>query len=230
MSQTDVAPWLSVPDAETTTRQERRRGRKVNEIMTLTAQIIAEQGYHGTNLEEIADRLDLSKASIYHYFDGKEPLVRATLEACHGHVTSQLREVAVAEGTATERLSNLIRRQLEIITTEAAETSRLFLQPLDWPESLGAAVRGWQKEHGRIFRDVISDGVKSGEFDCIDERVAHMTIQGAMNLIPSWYARHPSAAARKELIENLISTLLRVVGVDAPPAPVVKRTRSPKRS
>src|SRR5260221_6273835 len=198
MTGADVAPWLSSPNAQSATRQERRRGRKVNEILTLTAQLVAEQGYHGTNLEEIADRLDLSKASIYHYFDAKEPLVLATLAACHSYVSSQLREVAAAPGSPTERLSRLIRRHLEIITAEAVETSRLFLRPVDWPPSIADAVRGWQKEHGRIFRDVISEGVRAGEFDCVDERAAHMTIQRAMSLVPSWYTASRSRAAREE--------------------------------
>ena len=65
---------------------------------------------------------------------------------------------------------------------------------------------------------MINDGVQLGEFTCPDERVANMTIQGAMNLAPSWYRRHPSAAARNELIENMVVTLLRVVGVIEPQA------------
>jgi TetR/AcrR family transcriptional regulator, regulator of autoinduction and epiphytic fitness len=213
MAQPAIAGWLQQPDTENTTRVERRRSRKVNEIMALTAEVIAERGYHGTNLEEIADRLDVSKASIYHYFDGKEPLVKATLEACHTHVSRQLRETATQDGTPAERLERLVRKQLEIITGEDAQASRLFLQPLDWPPDLGEAVVGWQREHGHIFLDVIDDGIRSGEFTCPDVRVANMTIQGAINLVPSWYRRHPSTAARSDLIDKLVVTLLRVVGI-----------------
>lgn len=213
MGVSDIPFWLEDPDVETSTRRERRRGRKVNEIMTLTAKVVAEQGYHSTNLEDIADRLDLSKASIYHYFDGKEPLVRATLEACAAYVSLQLQETAKLPGNAPERLARLIRRQLEIITTESVETSRLFLQPLDWPETIGEAVRTWQREHSSIFRVVIIQGIDSGEFDCSDERVALMAIEGAMNLVPTWFTQSSDLAAAEQLIDDVVASLMRLVGV-----------------
>jgi AcrR family transcriptional regulator len=202
---------LEHPDTETGTRRERRRTRKVNDLMLLTARMVTERGYHNTNLDEIADQLDLSKASIYHYFNGKEALVRATLQACAAYVSSQLKDVAASPGTATERLSRLIRRQLEIITSETAEAARLFLQPFDWPDAIKDDIRGWQREHGRIFRQVITDGIKSGEFDCPNELVAHMSLQGAMNFVPSWHHPVPDTEQNEELVEDIISTLMRLV-------------------
>jgi TetR/AcrR family transcriptional regulator of autoinduction and epiphytic fitness len=206
--------WLEQPDIETGSRRERRRTRKVNDLMLLTARMVTERGYHNTNLDEIADQLDLSKASIYHYFNGKEALVRATLQACAAYVSSQLKDVAASPGTATERLSRLIRRQLEIITSETAEAARLFLQPFDWPEAIKEDIRGWQREHGRIFRQVIADGISDGEFDCPNEVVAHMSLQGGMNFVPSW--SHPDSDAKKneQRVEDIVSTLMRLVRSD----------------
>lgn len=211
--------WLQPPD-EDGTRQERRRGRKVNEIMTLTARMIAERGYHSTNIEEIADQLDLSKASIYHYFNGKEALVLATLESCADYVSRELAELARQDVSPTIRLVSLIRRQLSIISSESVEISRLFLHPLDWPPSIAHQVRAWQREHGFIFRAVIDEGVAQGEFVCVDSRIANMAIQGAMGLFPLWYggnrAEFPAAAA----IDDVITTLMLVVGVgEIPPIP-----------
>jgi TetR/AcrR family transcriptional regulator, regulator of autoinduction and epiphytic fitness len=193
-------------------RQERRRGRKLSTMMSLTAKMIAEQGYHMTSLDEIADQMDLSKASIYHYFDGKEALVMATLESCASYVETRLREAAAIEGTATERLENLIRTQIRLISVEDVDVARLFLQSFDWPPAIGEAVRAWQRQHGQIFRGVIRDGVASGEFDLSDERMALMVIEGGMNLVPLWYGKQLRARDGEAQLTQIVETLMRTVG------------------
>jgi TetR/AcrR family transcriptional regulator, regulator of autoinduction and epiphytic fitness len=215
---TNTGSWLQPPNADST-RQERRRGRKVNEIMTLTARMIAERGYHSTNIEEIAEQLDLSKASIYHYFNGKDALVMATLESCADYVSRELAELAAQDASATVRLAMLIRRQLSIISAESVEISRLFLHPLDWPPSIAQQVRVWQREHGLIFRSVIDEGVASGEFVCVNSRIANMAIQGTMGLFPLWFSGNRTEQSATVALEDVVKTVMLVVGVDEVPPP-----------
>src|SRR3954463_703850 len=90
-------------------RVARRRDRKVQDILTAAADVLAERGYHGMSLDEIADRLDLTKATLYHYFPSKEALVSACLEAIATRSNERLASVAVdTVGTASERLRRLI--------------------------------------------------------------------------------------------------------------------------
>ncbi|MGK2321127.1 TetR/AcrR family transcriptional regulator [Gordonia rhizosphera] len=179
-------------------------------MMSLTAQMIAQRGYHLTNLDDIAEQMDLSKASIYHYFDGKEALVMATLESCATYVEQRLTETAAREGTSAERLENLIRTQIELISVENVDIARLFLQSFDWPPSIGDAVHEWQRRHGRIFREVIHAGIESGEFVVRDERIACMAIQGAMNLVPVWYGNELARGDTK-VLDDITASLMRIV-------------------
>lgn len=203
--------WSGASTDETVSRQQRRRDRKLNDMMSFTAQTIAERGYHMTNLDDIAERLDLSKASIYHYFDGKEALVLATLASCASYVQQRLAEAVAEPGTASERLQRLIRTQIELISVEDVEVARLFLQPLDWPPAIAEKVREWQREHGSLFRDVIREGVESGEFDVPDERVARMVLQGGMNFVPAWFDAATIEERGEQLLETITDALMRVL-------------------
>jgi TetR/AcrR family transcriptional regulator, regulator of autoinduction and epiphytic fitness len=205
------ALWAGGVADVSASRQQRRRGRKLSDMMSFTAKVIAENGYHMTSLDDIAERMDLSKASIYHYFDGKEALVLATLESCASYVEQRLREAAAISGTATERLENLIRTQIELISVEDVDVSRLFLQPIDWPPAIAVKVRDWQRQHGRIFRDVIHAGLDTGEFRAADERMARMAIQGAMNLVPAWYGAELASDKDAEILAKITATIMRVV-------------------
>ncbi len=54
------------------------------EILDEAAALIAERGYAGASLRELARRVGLRQPSLYHYFDSKEQLVEQILEAYAG--------------------------------------------------------------------------------------------------------------------------------------------------
>jgi AcrR family transcriptional regulator len=51
------------------------------EILAVALDLIAEAGYHGASLRELAKRLGISQPSLYHYFASKEELVEQIIEA-----------------------------------------------------------------------------------------------------------------------------------------------------
>ena len=81
-------------------RVARKRQRRTEEILRVAAEVLAEKGYYNTSLEEIADRLDLAKASLYHYFDSKEALLAACLATVAEEAISRLTAIASDPGTA----------------------------------------------------------------------------------------------------------------------------------
>ncbi|NMI00194.1 TetR/AcrR family transcriptional regulator [Pseudonocardia acidicola] len=168
-------------------RVARRRDRKVADILSAAADVLSERGFHGMSLDEVADRLDLTKASLYHYFPSREELVSACLETLATTANERLRQTAGAvSGTAAERLGMLIRAQLDMVVREYPQMARLFLQPLDWPELYRQRSRALRVEHDEIFRSVVREGIRSGEFN-VDEDVAMHNLYGAMNNVPVWF-------------------------------------------
>lgn len=168
-------------------RVARRRDRKVQEILAATAEVLARRGYHGVSLDEVAERLDLTKASLYHYFPSKEELVSSCLEQLGGALNEQLRNLVECHpGTATEQLRLLIRSHLDLVVRTRPEMARLFIQPQDWPEPYRRRTRRLRAEHDAIFRGVVRRGVELGEF-VVDEDVALHNLYGAMNHVPVWF-------------------------------------------
>jgi TetR/AcrR family transcriptional regulator of autoinduction and epiphytic fitness len=182
--------WADTGVPVPTDRRVRRKARRVNAIMQMTARVVAERGYHNTSVEEIADRLDVAKPTIYHYFDGKEQLVFAALEGCAHYVSTALNAVANADGSPIARFRDLVRRNIQLIAVEYPEMSRLFNQPQDWPEQLASAVREWQHEHDAIYRRVMAEGIESGELYVQNASLTRACLYGAIAMIPSWVERH----------------------------------------
>jgi AcrR family transcriptional regulator len=189
-------------------RVQRRRHRKVVDILAAASEVLAERGYADTNLDEVAERLDVSKASLYHYFPSKEALVLACLDALGSEVNRQLEAIAAnTVGTARDRLVALIEGQLNIIVHESPQLVTLFQQSLDWPESYRERIKELRREHYGIFRSVVHEGIAAGEFTVDDENVALHNLYGAMNYVPVWFSsrrKKDFQGMSHAVVENLL--------------------------
>ncbi|PXY16707.1 hypothetical protein BA062_38590 [Prauserella flavalba] len=191
-------------------RVARRRDRKVADILAAASEVLAERGYHDTNLDEIAERIDLSKATLYHYFPSKETLVMACMEAVGTEVNGKLRAIAADRSVpARDRLIALIKYQLDTIVHRSPHMASLFRQPLDWPEAYRERIRELQREHYSIFRSVVREGVKNGEFHVDDEAAAIHNLYGGMNYVPVWL-RPTRKKDFSQMSQAVVDSLLRL--------------------
>src|SRR5207249_10894508 len=61
-----------------------------DEILDEATRLFAERGYEGTSMADLAERVGLRKASLFHHFASKEQLRKAVLERLVQRVTSTL--------------------------------------------------------------------------------------------------------------------------------------------
>lgn len=213
---------LSPLSARTTARPDRRirkRAAKVEEILRTTAELIAERGYHGISLEDVADRLDLAASSLYHYFPSKDELIIACLNRCAEYVSSELRAVAESNDSAETRLRRLIERQLTMTVRESPELANLFLHPFDWPDALRSAVKASRDEHNAIFQSVIQQVLVDRDLAPNEEVISRMCLYGALNYAPMWLPRDPDDFERKlPLVVSIILRLFQAVSDQSVPA------------
>ena len=173
-------------DAETPSRLELRREARKQVILRAAGAELARAGYSRASLDDIAEHVHVTKATLYHYFANKEELYEAWMDDVTAQVNARL-GAAVTDGTAKERLWQLANAEVLILTTDFPDYARLFMAGVDWPESFQEKIRELRRTHEANFRKVIDDGVANGEFDAADETVARYCLQGALAYVPEWY-------------------------------------------
>jgi AcrR family transcriptional regulator len=100
-------------------RIERKRGRRVQEILATAAALFGERGYDAVSLEDVADRLDVTKGSLYYYFASKDELVTAAIETLGNEWTARLEGLLAGQsGAPAERLHALVREHIGIAVRE----------------------------------------------------------------------------------------------------------------
>jgi AcrR family transcriptional regulator len=194
-------------------RVERKRGRRIQEIVTTAAELFGAHGYDGVSLEDVAERLDVTKGSLYYYFASKDELVTAAIETLGNEWTARLEGLpAGQEGTPAERLRALAREHIGIAVREYPAALRLFLVPQEWPAAQRGRIKELRRRHDQVFRAVVEEGVSSGVFTVTSVDAALQCMHAAMSQTPTWCA-HLSSRARERAIEEFADTVLMLVGV-----------------
>ncbi|MFI5399342.1 MAG: TetR/AcrR family transcriptional regulator [Candidatus Binatia bacterium] len=83
--------------------EEKRR-----EILAAAAATFARLGYHGTNLQRVAESAGMGKSSLYHYFPTKEALFAALADAFLHHEADLFASASRRRGDARTQLRSLL--------------------------------------------------------------------------------------------------------------------------
>jgi AcrR family transcriptional regulator len=191
---------------------ERRRDRRKAEIVRTATALLSQHGYQGMNLEDVAERTDIAKATLYHYFSGKDELVAAVIEGLTVEVNRRLEQELdeVHDLSHLEQIRALIREQVRILTDTAPEVATVFSWPKAWPESFQEIIKDSRRRHDAIFRRVVEAGIAAGEFDCPNPDVALQCLHGVLNQSALWIRPSLPVEKKAELWEAVVDTASRM--------------------
>lgn len=177
----DVAP----------TRQRRRStgaDQKQSRILDVATELFAERGYHATTLTDLADALEIAKATLFHYFTSKEKILAALY--ARGMHTSLERIRSIDDLDPEVRLRNMLREHALVVmrnvslfrvcfgeeaSLEADNLRSILDQQRQYIELLAAPIRELQRL-GRVSKSV-------------RPRVAAQSLMGMGSWSQKWYER-----------------------------------------
>jgi len=95
---------------QSTSRAEREKERKIEEIRDAAESLFVQKGYHGTTMDEIAAKSEFTKRTVYGYFGSKEELLAAVtakaFRLLNGYFKAALEKLPPAH-TASQALREL---------------------------------------------------------------------------------------------------------------------------
>jgi TetR/AcrR family transcriptional regulator, regulator of autoinduction and epiphytic fitness len=164
------------------------------------------------SLEGVAERTDIAKATLYHYFSSKDELVAEALETLTIAVLDQLVAARDTEtsGSHRQRLRALVREQLRVLTVEFPEVGSIFSWQGTWPAVHDEARKSIRRRHDAIFREVVHAGVAAGELDCDDVDVALQCHHAVMNSVSVWIGQIEDPAERAAETEAVVRAVMRI--------------------
>jgi AcrR family transcriptional regulator len=138
-----AAPPSSTDDRDARGVRKRKRLRK-EEIVAEATRLFAERGYEGASMGDLAERVGLRKASLFHHFPSKDVLYATVLTELMSGVKAAILGAAMAEGSFAERLDALTDALTSTLGAQPHAARLLVREAMDWgpvmKEGLGRTV------------------------------------------------------------------------------------------
>lgn len=182
-------------DVQTASPGERRGIASRGRILDAAADAFMERGYTATSIVDIADRMNATKGSVYHWYRSKAQIYLDVHLRAIEMIIEEVAPLTDLPGSPSERLHRMLVAHARMLMT-AFSYQRVALQTTDMrtlePPSVAlqdVRVRLVERRdhYEQLFADVIRDGIEAGEFRPLAPRFATKPVLGAANWITRWY-------------------------------------------
>ena len=181
------------------------------EILRHVGAVVREQGFASLKMQDIADRLNMTKGNLYYYFKNKQDLLFHCHMKCMEISLAALTEAERGAGKPRDRLRRLlVAHNRGIIEDSYGAVLLTDLEDLT-AEQRKTYVR-MRDKFERGVRKIIDQGIASGEFRKIDPRVAGFAILGSINWMPKWY-RPDGKLSADSLADGFADFFMHALGV-----------------
>src|ERR1700758_807179 len=105
------SPWLPFES------RRRARDEKREAVLRTAVQLFLEQGYHRATLNDVAERLNITKPALYNYFRSKDDILFECWSMGAELVDSVITEIDAGGGSGLIRLRKLVHAYAELMAT-----------------------------------------------------------------------------------------------------------------
>lgn len=173
-----------------------------DDIIRAAADVLKDNGYEATTMKDIAGRVNLTAASLYHHFKNKDFLLLAVLELGLEQAIEIIKPIVESDLPASEKLQSMIETHIDGITGNPAFGAAMVFEIKSLMNVTTAGRGNGDKQEfierrnvffeqrdsfERMFRETIKDGVASGEFRQVDAAIVAKSMLGAQNWVGVWY-------------------------------------------
>ena len=156
-------------------------------ILESAAQVIRQKGFHGASMADIAEAVQLQKASLYHHFSSKQDILLELLDQALAMVTDGMAQVMEQQISAEEKLHLAMRSYLKILSEQGDLVSVLLLEHRSLDDENQTRHIPNRDRFENMWRDLIKEGVDTGVFACDNIPMTARGLMGVMNWTITWY-------------------------------------------
>ncbi|MGH3520773.1 MAG: TetR/AcrR family transcriptional regulator [Haloechinothrix sp.] len=157
-------------------------------LMAAALESFAVRGYHATTTRDIAAAAGMSPAALYVHFPSKAAVLFALSRSGHEKGLAMVRSAASGAGSPAERMRVLVA---EFVAWHAREHrgARVIQYELNaLPEQEFAVVAELRRQTERVVRDLITEGIATGEFTVPDVKTAARAVLSLSIDVARWYS------------------------------------------
>jgi len=182
-------------------------------LINAAVELFAEKGYFYTTTAEVSAQAGVAAGTLYLYFNSKDDLLVATLEAFLDEFSLNVMPVVYSASSPAEKLRMFVREYVAFVEDHRA-LAQVFLVELRQNNAAlrNAASRVWER-YTSIVRDLLADVRRQSAVTRFDMDAAVAMVLGALELtVVRWLLGHDVRPPRSHTAA-LTKVLLQAIDV-----------------
>ena len=185
------------------------RDNKQEQISEIAAELISTEGYKGTSLQKIADKVGVHKSTLFHYIKSKKDLLVHILEQSGDNLTANLEKISsFEEAGPAEKLRVAFEYHLSSVIEDIGGLNIYLNEMKMLPPKYRKVYTQKRKNYEKYFENIVTEMKKRGYFEGLDAKIVTFAILGMLNSIPRWY-RPGGQLNIKEVSEILFKIIVK---------------------
>lgn len=187
-----------------------------DEILIAAAQVFRQKGFHGASMSDIAEAVNLQKASLYHHVSSKQEILLELLDRALQMLSEGMLAVMAQPVPADEKLRLAMRSYLQVMTDNLDVTAVLLMEHRSLNDELKTRHIPIRDNFENMWRDLIRDGNEAGIFNCPDVPMTVRGLLGVLNWTITWY-RPEGSLSPEQIADHFAGMFLE--GIRSPASP-----------
>jgi AcrR family transcriptional regulator len=177
------------------------------QIYSTARSLFSERGYPATTVRDIAREMNMQAGSLYAHIDSKEDVLWEIVSRAATQFLDAVEPIAASDRRSAEKLRDMVRAHVDVLA-ENLDDATVFLH--EW-KFLGSdrreAIALMRNRYESFYRQVVEEGIRTGEFTPADPKMAALLVLSAVNWMPQWYS--PSGPlSPQEVADTFVELIL----------------------
>ncbi len=167
-------------------------------------------GYRGTSMRDVAERVGLRASSLYRHVKSKQELLHRVLDRLMDEALDGARAALAGQESPEQCIGLLVRAN--VCLARPSETALLQSELKNLEKRYRDQIIRKQDQYRKLWLSVLRRGVELGVFRIEDPKLAFFGIIGALNYVENWF--NPSGLLSREQVAEVFSRwILRSLGL-----------------
>jgi AcrR family transcriptional regulator len=180
-------------------------------LRSAAIELIAEHGYEAMNLRMLANKVGVTPASFYRYFENKQQLLFLLIEEVTKRLISELAAIIDQIEDPEQQMRAFIAFHLRYIIANPTESFVLWTEMRSLTAANFRSISRLQRIYTNRVRLIVERGVSTGQFAVEDSAIATYSLNQMLIMVARWY--NPQGRIKPTtLIRIYTNQILRMLG------------------
>jgi AcrR family transcriptional regulator len=158
-----------------------------DDILVAATEEFATSGYRGTNLNNVADRLGVTRQALYYYYPRKHDMLQAIMSTYFDGLEGKVDEASASTDDPAERFMQMLRAHFEWIAAQPTRTAVFMQEGINLPLADRDSIMQRRVRHQKKFVTAYRAAVEAGAFAPLPEGLMVSILLGAANWSYRWF-------------------------------------------